>query len=466
MENLSQTLQSLSKLTASLHEMGDSGLEGALAEGMAEVFDDLQTVHSRIERTIQEFPEFSGHEIKVEGKTIPRRGKIAEFQPDTTTNSLRKKLANDRNDLTSQLRLTLQKFDSTVANDALERLSEEISKNQDLQDIIESKNLLIHRLNMLFSEGIEKCDISVRHLFQLADSEDAQRIVEAILDNTRAFRRTFADANAQYKSPKKRIRIEDDDLRQDSVQEKLSKSRSRSALKSNLKESRVSPERSPLMSKKGSVYSLKWGDKEDRGIQPEEAGWVTSEKQKILEEMNSRCEEWRAKVKSVERENFELIRQAEMLKESTEILEKRNEELKDALDIKEDECMNLARDATRDHEIKMREIEELRRSLERLDRENQELRNYKVTTESVLKRASDQVGHLKLGYFSEVNMLKEENENLEKQRQDIIYELERKGEENAKLNQLIDTLQKFSNKQLETLREKEEKVLLLANQKR
>ena len=76
------------------------------------------------------------------------------------------------------------------------------------------------------------------------------------------------------------------------------------------------------------------------------------------------------------------------------------------------------------------------------------------------------MNHLKLEYFSSINALKEDNTRLEQIRQELMEEMDRKNDENMKLNQLIDNLQALSNRQVDGLREKEEQLVQMTLSKR
>jgi len=118
---------------------------------------------------------------------------------------LRKRFAVDRHELTNKLRDTLQKFEAGLVNDALGKLSTEIEKNQHLQDALESKRMLLHRLSLIFTDGVDKCEGSIRQLLELADSEDAQKILTAIVQDVVVLRRSYGDMMAQGRSPLKRM---------------------------------------------------------------------------------------------------------------------------------------------------------------------------------------------------------------------------------------------------------------------
>jgi len=443
MQNLSQTLQSLSRLTTSLHELGAESKEKGDTFKMASVFDLIQIIHSQLENTIQDYPEFKLNIKNLQNEDFYRA------EQGGVSDTLRKRFAVDRHELTHKLRDTLQKFEAGLVNDALSKLSTEIEKNQHLQDVLESKRMLIHRLSLIFTDGVDKCEGSIRQLLELADSEDAQQLLSGVIQDVVFLRRSYGDMMAQGRSPIKRaIKIDDENLNMSS--HRLPKRR---GLSGTWKDEREISESSE-MRKKGSI--------EHRRV---------AEADEPLKRMAERTrerdqEQLQQKVRELELEKEELVANLDRLRQDIDRHIIENEGLKEQVRRAEDECRKLVRETSRDLEIRDREIDTIRGRLEALDRENRELLDYKAATEKVLKNASEHVGHLKLGYYSDVNVLKEENMRLETKRQEILAELDRKVEENAKLNQLIDTLQKFSNKQMESLREKEEKLALVSNQKR
>ena len=106
------------------------------------------------------------------------------------------------------------------------------------------------------------------------------------------------------------------------------------------------------------------------------------------------------------------------------------------------------------------------RRVEDLESENTELREHRRSTDLALKKAYEQISKLKITYFSEVNVLKEEIKVFSSEKQQMAYEIEKRDQELDKLNQLIDSLQNFSNKQLETVKDREQKLNGIAEQKK
>ena len=444
MQNLQQTLQSLSRLTTSLHDLGAESKERDTFK-MASVFDLIQIIHSQLETTIQEYPEFKFNMKNPQNEDFYRTA-----EPGGVSDTLRKRFAVDRHELTHKLRDTLQKFEAGLVNDALNKLSVEIEKNQHLQDILESKRMLVHRLSLIFTDGVDKCEGSIRQLLELADSEDAQKLLSGIVQDVVFLRRSYGDMMAQGRSPIKRaIKIDDENLNLSS--HRLPKRRGLSGSWRDEREVSESVE----IRKKGAIEHRRVSEAADEPLK------------RMAERTRERDQEQlQQKVRELELEKEELVVNLDRLRQDIDRHIIDNEALKEQVRRAEDECRKLVRETTRDLEIRDREIDTIRGRLEVLDRENRDLLDYKAATEKVLKNASEHVGHLKLGYYSDVNVLKEENMRLETRRQEILAELDKKVEENTKLNQLIDTLQKFSNKQMESLREKEEKLGLVSNQKR
>ena len=464
MQNLSQTLQSLTSLTTALQEIEPSiGQDDYNANKMVQALDLLQVIHARLEKTIQDFPEFAEAELRspVRNILVSSHAQMNESALEPANTTLKKRLAIDRRELTNKLKLTLQKFETSLANDVFVRLSEEIERNQALQDIIEAKNFLIHKLGLLFTEGYDKHEACIQQLCQLADSEDANRILNNVLNDFRNFYRTFNEAVIQNRSPSKSHRK----LDSVDVPQVRRQTRNRSELPTEFKDSilKDSLEKSTAREKRQIDTNTKWRGHE-RGIS--ELSWNTAEKDKAYEDKNRELKDINHQLRELEIANAELSQDLEGLKAAMHQVEAENRELRSNVDRAQEELKSVGRQAVYDLDARDRDIHGLKRRIEELDIENRDLREYKVNTETALKKASNQVNHLKLEYFSSINGLKEENVRLEEARHELIAEIEKKVDENMKLNQLIDNLQTLSNRQIDGMRDKEEKLAQLSHSKR
>ena len=106
------------------------------------------------------------------------------------------------------------------------------------------------------------------------------------------------------------------------------------------------------------------------------------------------------------------------------------------------------------------------RAVEDLESENKELREHRRSTDTALKKAYEQISKMKITYFSEVNVLKEEIKVFSNERQQMAYEIERRDQELDQLNQVLDSLKNFSNKQLETAKDREQKLNSIVEQRK
>ena len=319
MQNLSQTLQSLTSLTSALQEIEALPDQSTYtANKMIQALDLLQIIHARLEKTIQDFPEFAETELRTPRRTSslsPHRQRSSIDPTVEGSNTvLKKKLAIDRRELTNKLKVTLQKFESSLANDVFVRLSDEIERNQALQDIIENKNFLIHRLCLLFNEGFDKHEAAIQQLCQLADSQDANRILKNILNDFAGFYRNFNEAAAaQNRSPPKNHR------RVDSAE--FSQARRRTTNRSNMpiegRDSMIkdSLDKSSARDRKPQIDTGTRWRTQQRDVSPtRDASWAIAEKDKAYDEKAKEVKDLRQQVRELEIANSELMQDVEGLK--------------------------------------------------------------------------------------------------------------------------------------------------------
>jgi len=542
-ENLSSSIQIVSQMTSLFSEINSSS---QISNQMPQIHNLLQSLHTNITNTIKEYPDLS-NDIGVYQSPI----KELQGRSSNLSHSFKDMLVKDQSELKTKLKSTLQNLEVNQTNEVYSKLYQEIEKNQELQEQIKAKDLVIKRLNLIFSEGIERSIRSIEQLVKLADSDEAQGLLEFVLDEVGTIKKKLKEIVDINKGPGFRLeesiqRIHDEYESQKNILQKTlldleetnerkirqfireiegerdAHERTREKLQNTLHDMTIK-EKSYKMSEefrieiqilneklKEKEIMLESRDKEYESLRREqrtlerERGNILDQVEQLKSEMSLVGHE-RGKLREdllksggekeeIRRSLEEIIREVEVLRKATSQKNNEIEELRKELRVKSDENEGLRRelgrfkneleglervleelknenrnlvqklnDAT---ERRQKEIEPLRRNIALLERENEELKEYRGSTEAILKKTNEQVDHLKLSYFTDITSLKEENKALTTQKRQWNNDIEKKSQEIAKLNQMLDSLQDFSNKQIENIKEKDDKIALLANQRR
>lgn len=536
-DNLTNSIQTVSELITLLN---DTSAASKVGGQMSQIHTLLQGLHTNITRTIQEYPDFSS-ELGVS------RGQTSDLNspPRKLNHSFKDKLVRDQSDIKTQLRSTLQHLESYQANEIYSKLLLEIERNQELQDQIETKNVAIYRQHLVYNEGIERSTRSLEQLVKLADSEEAQGLLEFVLDEIAIVKtklREIVEANKTggWTMPEAILKVEQEfeaqkemwknsirDLQeanekkieqfireiegerkahevthkkllqlQKELAEKSTKVMEELKLEVEVLTRKTREREFDLEEKEREIDGLKRQirdlERERSGVANQlermkgdmshighEKGRLREEKdemRKALENINEELEVLRRnsaqknnELDQLRREVIDLNQENDEIAGRLEQLKGINEDMQRALEKSKNENKSLSQQLQQLNEAfekKQKEVESMKRRFEELERENEELKDYKASTEVLFKKTNEQVDQLKISYFSDVNNLKEENNALQAQKRQFAGDIERKNQEVIKLNQMLDSLQDFSNKQLETLKDREDKMNLLATQKR
>ena len=559
-ENLSSSLQILSQLTSTLNDT-------SFSNQTPQLFSLVQNLHTNLTKTIQDYPDFSA-ELGVPKDNL----KSSLNSAQKSLHSFKDKLVKDQSDIKTKLRSTLNNIESQQANEIYTKLVQEIERNEELQGHLESKNASIYRLNLVFSEGVERSTRSLEQLVKLADSEEAQTLLEFVLNEIALIKgkhREVVEINkgSGWKLDEAIVKIEKEyeaqkelwertlrDLREvndgkmdklireiegereahDLTQRKLldaqrdvSQSEKVSKIKEELRSEihnlnekvrqkeiaaedkdreyeglrreigALEKERGNILAQLELVKSEMAQVGYDKGRLKDDLLKTGSEKEEIrrnldeisteagslrrsLNQKSSEIDQLRREVDQLQRELSQEERGKEDLRRELaqeersqeelrrEIMDVRcvNEELERRLEKVGNDNRELELEVKENFDIRQREVEPYKRKTDILQRENEELKEHRELTEALIKKTNEQVDHLKLSYFTDINKLTEENKATATQKRQISSDLDRRVQEVAKLNQMLDSLQDFSNKQLETIKEREEKVTLLITQKR
>lgn len=535
-ENLSSSIQIVSQLTSLLSGTSESN---QISSQMPQIHQVLQNLHMNLATTIQEYPDFSQ---EIGGPQSPFKDLKGKSQQLST--SFKDKLVQDQSDLKTKLKSTLQNLESYQTSEIYQKLYQEIDRNVELQEMIDSRDAAIHRLNLIFAEGIERSVRSLEQLAKLADSEEAQGLLAAVLgeisvikkklkeivdtnktgglkldealvkaegeydlqrniwldtikdledENERRIRQLIREIEGEREAHEhtrnKLMRVQEDVMSADKVTRMTDEFRREiHGLNEKLREKEFEVE------KREREYEnlrkdMRTFEKERGGISnqverlKEELNHIGLERSRLREDLACSGEEKQEIRKNLE----EIIREVDVLRRNTaqkngeiEDLVSENEKLrKDLHMFKNDfedlengfekarnENRHLLEETNEGLEKKQREIDSLRRKINDLERENEDLAQHRIASEAKLKESVQHADHLKLNYFNDITAVKEENRSLSSQKRQYNLDLEKKNQEIAKLNQMMDSLQEFSNKQLETIREREEKIHVLSTQKR
>ena len=594
-ENLSSSLQTISQLTSTLNDTSSPNQTSQIA-------NLVQSLYTNLTKTIQDYPDFS---TQLGASRDNLKGSLNSSQK--SLRSFKDKLVKDQSDIKTKLRSTLNNIESQQANEIYTKLVQEIERNQELQGQLESKNASIYRLNLIFSEGVERSTRSLEQLVKLADSEEAQTLLEFVLNEIALIKgkhREVVEINkgSGWKLDEAILKVEKEyetqkelwertlrDLREvndgkmdklireiegereahDLTQRKLLEAQRGgvqsdkvlkikeefkieiNGLNEKLRQKEIAAEAKDreyeelrrelgiLEKERGNVLNqlelvksemaqvgydkgrlkddlLKTGSEKEeirrnldeisteagslrrtlnqksseidqlrrelaleekskddlrRGLAQEERSKEDLKRQLIQEERGK--EELRRELAQEERSKEDLKRQLiqeergkEELRREVMTIRSVNEDLERRLDTIANDNRELEQEVKESFDIRQREVEPYKRKTDVLQRENEELREHRELTEALLRKTNEQVDHLKLTYFTDINKLTEENKITTTQKRQISADLDRRTQEVAKLNQMLDSLQDFSNKQLETIKEREEKVTLLITQKR
>jgi len=519
-ENISAAIKDLSNLTNFIHDVSSRGIGQA---EIPKILQYLQSMHDSLTRAIHEFPEFTT-ELSIDKKD----NRSSEFH--STATFFKEKLLKDQSEISSKLKSALQSFEKKQNDEAMTQLAKEIEKNQELQLKIEAKNLIVYRLNLIYTEGIERSTTYLQQLVRLADSEDAQRLLSFVLNEIANIKLRFKDIVGNSKEANLEVdrelrAIEQEYNSQREVWEKQIKElleanerkleqyireieaerdahrKTQEQLLESSRRAKISEE----YTRENQMLSQKLAEKERILVEKDRA---IAEKDRMLEEKSEEIDRMAQKLRRVEnevdqltneiqrgkdrlntsyrdqeelskevqrltdklaaanRENTEIAHELQRIKEKIGVSSRDQDELRQTVERLKRENHNLVQELNDIVLNKGKDIEHLQRQLEQAKQEVQELKGYKDKTDSVLKRNHDQIESMKQSYFSELNLLKDENRVLKDERQRILADLDKKHFEVNKLNQMLDQLQNFSNKQLDALKQKEEQLTELQNFKR
>ena len=535
-ENLSNSIQIVSQLTSLLSGTSESN---QVSSQMPQIHQVLQNLHTNLATTIQEYPDFSQ---EIGGPQSPFKDLKGKSQQLST--SFKDKLVQDQSDLKTKLKSTLQNLESYQTSEIYQKLYQEIDRNVELQEIIDSKDAAIHRLNLIFAEGIERSIRSLEQLAKLADSEEAQGLLASVLgeisvikkklkdivdtnksgglklddaiikaegeydlqrniwldtikdledENERRIRQLIREIEGEREAHEhtrnKLMRVQEDVMSADKVTRMADEFRREiHGLNEKLREKDIELEqrereyenlRNEMRAfdkERGGILNQVERLKEElnhigleRSRLREDLARTGDEKQEIrknLEEIIREVEALRRNTAQKNGEIEDLVNENEKLRKDLHMFKNDFEDLENGFEKARNENRHLLEQTNEGLEKKQREIDLLRRKINELERENEDLAQHRIASEAKLKESTQHVDHLKLNYFNDITAVKEENRNLASQKRQYNLDLEKKNQEIAKLNQMMDSLQDFSNKQLETIREREEKIHVLSAQKR
>ena len=450
--NLSSAFQSLSQITSMLQ---NPSVQIQPLSSHSQMLASIQTLHSILTKTLKDYPTLeSSNKNKKLGSASKEIGQgLAE--------SLRKNkgfkeiLLRDFGDIAANLKSTIANIDKFQTKDNLSLLTDEMNKNQDLQFKLESKNTLIHKLNLLFNEGLERVKCPIDNLIKLADSGEAQALLVFILNELKGIKASSNDCLNALNKDNNKLPEEVQVLEIEYANQRELWSKSIDNMKS-IYEDRISKLMIEIEEERKSHENTynnmvetqkKYKKSEDLCLQINELTHKLNDAEYKLMKKADELEETHGGRKDLERMKDELEFKNSQLQEinhRNNILQERNSDLK--------------KEVQETKASKNQQIETLESKFKALQYDHQILADNKTKSDLLMRKTSEQIDHIKLSYLSEVSMLKEENNRLNDLKIQLIADVDKKKNDMMKFSDMMDELQEFSNKQLETLRAKEEKI--------
>lgn len=445
-ENISNALHHLSQVTSLVQEL-PSNVSGPTI--VSQLLNQLQTLHTSLTRAIQEYPEFAQQDY-TSGKR--ETGRLSDNSRNVSF--FKDRLIRDQTDIQEKLKNAVLLLEKKHASETMSQLEKEIERNQELQEKIEAKNLIIHRLHLIFNEGIERANSSLDQLIKLADSTDAHRLVSYVVNEINMMRNKFKETIGMNKDTTLELKSVLRTLGHEIDNQKDNWERTLRGLKD------VSENKADQLLREIDI------ERDAHRRELSNLNQIIEEKDRQLYQKDERYEELLARFKSVEKDCLDLVGQVERFKEKIAQDERIRNELEFNLNKLKDENHSLVQQLNELSQTRIQDIEFLESQIDHFKNENTELRDIKDRTENALRRTNENIDRMKLEYFSEINALKEHNAHLVSRNQHLTSEVEKKNAEISKLNQMLDSLQNFSNRQLETIKIKDEKLGEMVDKKR
>lgn len=442
LNNMSTCFQTLAQLTALLQNLPADVQPSVF---LPQTLNQLQTLHSNMNKAFEDFPDFSVEKDQRQGK-----GESTAGSPHRPRNTIRDRLLRDQGDLTRKLRQSMLSLEKQQTNDAFVKLNQEIEKSQDLLAKLESRDHLIHRLSLLISEGLDRTVNSLAQLLKLADSSEAQTFLNFIASEISHLKNKFGELTTGSVKESGKHMVE---LKEDFERQKQSWSKNISDFQATLEDKNgklIKEIEAERQAHEETVRRLKeiqnrYREQEDLEVQIKVLRRDLAERDTKLEQKTSE------------------LKKSEQLVLEHEILQKENQTLKNK---------NLERgEEVSQRELHIRELKDelhaTKRDVGELNRTRDDYRalnDYKSKAEVTIRKNAETVDQMRSGYIKEIEQLRDEMRELNQIIDKLKRELDRKSSTVSQMNETIDPLHDKLSKQADNLRAKEAQCADLLSQ--
>lgn len=493
LQNVSTCFQTLSQLTSLLQNLPSDTCPTVF---LPQTLSQLQNLHTNLNKTLEDFPDFSTERQQLQQKekntnvsrtdihsTPNPKANISTSQsntPNLPRNNFRDKLVRDQSELTHKLRHSLAVIQKNHREDIFSKLNAEIERSQELQEKLDGKDHLAHRLNFMLNEGVDRAVQSLTQLIKLADSAEAQshlsfivneiaqlkdRFYELCSDSTRASSSTVADLRGEF------------DVQRQLWNKKIADMHSASEGTITKLIHEIQEERFAHEDTLKRLQDLQQSRQEERFVHED-----ALKKLQELQQSRAVDNELNLKIKTLQRDIDEKqlkidelrkeLRRAQQESKDTEFtrdevstlrgrLNERTEELRrreDLINELRGELTDLRNDVDELSRSRSNQDTNIERQNKSMREELRVLEEFKRNTQDTILRNSEYIEQMRGNYSKEITQLREESKDLGQSLQQARKDLEKKVHTVNELNNMLDSLQVMSNKSIETLKSKDEKV--------
>lgn len=470
LQNISICFQSLSQLTSLLQNLPSDATPAAF---LPETLNNLQNLHVNLNRTLEEFPDFSSERVQTKDKSgFNRSGEHHNNTPNHTVsgsmsmtltpgqpkNNFREKLIRDQGELTNKLRQSLAVIQKNHREDIFLKLNSEIEKNQELQEKLEAKDHLLHRLNLTLNECLDRAAHSITELIKLADSPEAQSLLSLVINEIALLKDRFFELTNDSVKASSVVVV---DLKNEFDRQKQLWNKKITDIQSANDETifklvkEIEGERKAHEETMKKYQELQYSRLHDNGLDQQ-----LKSLQKEYDEQQEKVAELKRELRKAQQE----AKEGEFLKDEIANLKSRLNERTEELRRREEiinelrgELTDLRRDVDDLSRSRNAHESELERENKALREENKVLLEFKKSSQESLLKSSEHMEQMRNNYAKELATVRDENKELGHSLHQARRDLEKKAHTINELNNMLDSLQAMSNKQIETLKMKDEK---------